>query len=392
MPFTDPQPLVPFQNTGLKVLDTNNSHSLIFKVGSDLTAERTLSVVTGDSDRTLTISGNPTLGDWLDQDVKTTASPWFTALGLLEASPVTIFEITHSAPYITLHNDTKEDGNYGREGELLWRGEQTGGEESILAKIQAAHDGASDDQKGIFTIHVNTGSDGTSPTAVLTIDSALRMALGTTDTADVDTGNIFGGANTNTKLKLYDATGSKFTTILLQGAGGAKLQLATAAGATFAEIAANNTGILSLDSVTASTGIVQIRTNSGSGPAARVYITNAGNVGINTSGADRKLEILDTANPQARFTHTDGTYYCDFQAESDGDLSIEPSGSNINIVDKNLLFGTTTGTEIGTAANQKIGFYGTTPVVQLAKANYNNWTAFGDVVDALVAIGLFDAS
>jgi hypothetical protein len=32
----------------------------------------------------------------------------------------------------------------------------------------------------------------------------------------------------------------------------------------------------------------------------------------------------------------------------------------------NIVVGTTTGTEIGTAANQKLGFFGVTPVVQQA--------------------------
>lgn len=36
------------------------------------------------------------------------------------------------------------------------------------------------------------------------------------------------------------------------------------------------------------------------------------------------------------------------------------------------------------------GFFGTAPVSQRLKANYNNWAALGDVVDALVALGLFD--
>ena len=39
-----------------------------------------------------------------------------------------------------------------------------------------------------------------------------------------------------------------------------------------------------------------------------------------------------------------------------------------------------------------MGFFGTEPVSQLLKANFNNWAAFGDVVDALVSIGLFDAA
>lgn len=48
-------------NTGLKIKDTNASHGLIIAPGSDLTADHTLTVTTGDADRTLTISGSTTL-------------------------------------------------------------------------------------------------------------------------------------------------------------------------------------------------------------------------------------------------------------------------------------------------------------------------------------------
>lgn len=47
---------VNLDNTGLSVKDTNASHSLNIKPGSDLTANRTLTVTTGDADRTLNIS------------------------------------------------------------------------------------------------------------------------------------------------------------------------------------------------------------------------------------------------------------------------------------------------------------------------------------------------
>jgi hypothetical protein len=48
-------------NTGLKIKDTNASHGLIIAPGSDLTADHTLTVTTGDADRTLTLSDNTTL-------------------------------------------------------------------------------------------------------------------------------------------------------------------------------------------------------------------------------------------------------------------------------------------------------------------------------------------
>ena len=45
-----------FQNTGLKVLDTNASHTLTLKPGSDLSSsDKTLTIITGNADRTLDI-------------------------------------------------------------------------------------------------------------------------------------------------------------------------------------------------------------------------------------------------------------------------------------------------------------------------------------------------
>jgi len=66
-------------NTGLHILDTDSSHDLIIKPGSDLTADKTLTITTGDSDRTITLSGNPTLSDWFDQAVKVASTPKFAA-------------------------------------------------------------------------------------------------------------------------------------------------------------------------------------------------------------------------------------------------------------------------------------------------------------------------
>lgn len=48
-------------NTGLKVKDTNASHGLSFVPGSNITADRTLTVTTGDADRTLDLGANLTV-------------------------------------------------------------------------------------------------------------------------------------------------------------------------------------------------------------------------------------------------------------------------------------------------------------------------------------------
>lgn len=48
-------------NTGLHILDTNASHDLILAPGSNITADRTLTLTTGDSNRTISLSANLTL-------------------------------------------------------------------------------------------------------------------------------------------------------------------------------------------------------------------------------------------------------------------------------------------------------------------------------------------
>jgi hypothetical protein len=50
-----------FPNTGLHLLDTNASHDLIIAPGSDLSADRTLTLTTGDASRTLTIGADSSI-------------------------------------------------------------------------------------------------------------------------------------------------------------------------------------------------------------------------------------------------------------------------------------------------------------------------------------------
>lgn len=75
-----------FNNTGLKLRDTNASHNLTIAPGSDLTADRTLTITTGDADRTLTISASATVS----QDYSTSGTPQFTGIELSHASANTL--------------------------------------------------------------------------------------------------------------------------------------------------------------------------------------------------------------------------------------------------------------------------------------------------------------
>jgi hypothetical protein len=55
-----------FPNTGVAIRDTNASHDLLISPGSDLSADRTLSVVTGDANRTLSLPIKGVVGITID--------------------------------------------------------------------------------------------------------------------------------------------------------------------------------------------------------------------------------------------------------------------------------------------------------------------------------------
>ena len=72
---------------------------------------------------------------------------------------------TNSSNYIAQINTSASDGDGARWNQVHWIGTQSGGEQSSLAAIQAAHDGSSDDQKGRIQFLVNDGNDGNAPRA-----------------------------------------------------------------------------------------------------------------------------------------------------------------------------------------------------------------------------------
>lgn len=62
-------------NAGLHLLDTDASHDLIVSPGSDLTADRTLTLTTGDANRTLTLTGDATISGTNTGDVTLAGTP-----------------------------------------------------------------------------------------------------------------------------------------------------------------------------------------------------------------------------------------------------------------------------------------------------------------------------
>lgn len=90
---------------------------------------------------------------------------------------------TDTTPEITLKNTTETDADGTRSGKITFKGEQSGGEESVLAQIQGSHDGTADDEKGDLIFKTNDGSDGASPTTAMIIDSAQNVGINATPKA-----------------------------------------------------------------------------------------------------------------------------------------------------------------------------------------------------------------
>ncbi len=117
--------------------------------------------------------------------------------------PETILEIAVASPYLTLHNTTHEDSDGGRESRLNFKGEQTGGEKTTLARIEVSHDGSADDEKGKLVISTNDGSDTDTPTQRIKIDSAGLVTI----SGEVEAG----GTTTKSKLTSIGGYAVKLT-------------------------------------------------------------------------------------------------------------------------------------------------------------------------------------
>ncbi|MBL8829560.1 MAG: hypothetical protein JNM18_21455, partial [Planctomycetaceae bacterium] len=117
-----------------------------------------------------------------------------------------------------------------------------------------------------------------------------------------------------------------------------------------------------------------------------IFVTSASGKGL-IRYEHRSGSMIDGANVQGEFQYWIADSVCPLVIGMGTTLILSP----LRLADGiNLSVGNANGSRIGSSSDQKLGFFGATPVNQRAKSNYNNWTTHLDVVQALVDLGLFD--
>ena len=140
---------------------------------------------------------------------------------------------TDTTPEVTIINNTHEDTDGGREGKVIFKGQQSGGEESTLAEIQGSHDGTADDEKGDLIFRTNDGSDGASPTEAMRITSQQRVGIGDVDPIaplHISSGNSGASASVHSDELFIEGSASSGITIGSATTGYGNLRFADSGG------------------------------------------------------------------------------------------------------------------------------------------------------------------
>ena len=140
---------------------------------------------------------------------------------------------TDTTPEVTIINNTHEDTDGGREGKVIFKGQQSGGEESTLAEIQGSHDGSSDDEKGDLIFKTNDGSDGASPTEAMRITSQQRVGIGDVDPIaplHISSGDSGASASVHSDELFVEGSGNSGITIASGTSGYGNVRFADSGG------------------------------------------------------------------------------------------------------------------------------------------------------------------
>ncbi len=279
-----------FPTAGVPVYDSNSTHPLYLKTDSNLTANHNLTFTTGDSDRTITFSGNPTLADWFDQAVKSASAVTFgtvdTGQGANELYDMDQNVLTSSTPQfagLTFSTDLI----LGREDAAIFQlGSDAAGitNQTLKGPDRITSDGVG----GNLTIAGgrNRGASvggsiifQTSPAAGAEVTGTLATAL-TIDSTKLAT---FAGAITTTNLT---DSGLTITRIPFASTGGL---LVDDADLTFA------TDTLSATKLISSTSVTTPQIYGSSADAGTLTLTSTSHVNKGTISVGR-LTLSDLAN------------------------------------------------------------------------------------------------
>lgn len=164
-----------------------------------------------------------------------------------------------------------------------------------------------------------SGANATSHTGI-----ALGNISGTTPLAyGINLGTLTGGTTSNYQINTGALTA-------VASATNAQLNLGTVSGTA---ASSTNYGI-NIGAMTSTgdtnTGLYVGAVSGATSNYAAIFA--GGNVGIGTTGPDRRLDVLDASNPQLRLSQADGTTYTDFQTSS-GFFNIDTTTNGITLSD-----------------------------------------------------------
>lgn len=326
--ITSALPNFPMDATLLALSNLNATAGLVAQTGTDTFTKRTLTgtanqviVTNGDG-----VSGNPTFT--LPQSIGTGNSPEFTGLTLSG---------------LTASRFVKTDGS--------------------KALVSASTVNLTSEVTGVLPV-ANGGTNATAFTA------GSIVFAGTSGTYKEDNANFFWD-DTNNRLGIGITSPMRMIDVYNAGAV-ADIRLRSGAGNCSFYIDSVAGNVSRLRFVTSQLFAIRDETAG----IDRLFIQNSGNIGIGTgSTVSNRLHVIDTAT-QARFGY-DTSNYLTIDVSSAGVVTFDAVGASagftfsdsVTIADaKNIILNTTTGTKIGTATTQKLGFYNATPIVQRSGA------------------------